>query len=724
MKIFWLIGLMLGVAACAEDRPLTQIEITVGSDISETELDRITLEVRTRSGELLGSGEADPVQLVPLRPRKLTLVHEGGPLGPFMVTAAGWLAEHEVVRAKREVYFERKRTWHLQIDLEAACIPRWEHCREDETCTENACQPIKPLHPPAKDAQSSTDAGVDADPGGDEPPMSMTRPPDCTIDPPTDQPTDPPTDAPADPPTDAPAERTLYLGNHLELTGQCKDKDGVLLDDDAQRWLKSDDEELGRGRALEIDADQFEPGDHTVRLCATDPMGVRGCSAPLTLHVQAKPQPPHGKIDVVRQGDITAPGPFSTEQPISLEASGTSGVRFSWRDNFTGELAGDENATIPSPPIGRHQVTLTITDDAMQTYTDKIEFDVLDATRFEAGGHLIEPFQTINDELNASGNSSVTALATDSSGLGFVSNGEQVYAFQSDSQDAAPTPLSIDSESSETITRGDVTAILVWENGDDSRIYLGSDEGVLSCAYQLGSTPIESDDCQRYRNTDGEVAPDGEVSSLARLSIGEDNWLAIGTNRGLFVSDDQDGRMGAVMMVTSDQEPIRGVVAEGGSFWFATEFNGIYQYDVMKGQIPSLFSTDAPSPPFTALALDPSGGGIWMGSAGDGLGHFESRTGRWQGWMAGERSEGLASNTIQAVSTGYGLSEGLSREVIWVGTDRGLTRLDPMPMLPVFTTLTTDAGLPSDDVRAIAIAGQSGHVLVGTSLGLALYNGS
>jgi len=460
-----------------------------------------------------------------------------------------------------------------------------------------------------------------------------------------------------------------------------------------------------------------------VRLCATDPMGVSGCSAELTIHVQAKPQPPHGKIEVVRQGDVMAPGPFSAEQPISLEASVTVGVRFLWRDNFIGDVPGDQNATISSPPIGRHQVTLTVTDDALQTYTDKIEFDVLDAARFEANGHLIEPFQTINDELSASGDRRVIALATDSSGLGFVSNGEQVYAFQSDSQDAAPSPLSIDSENSETITLDGVSAILVWENGDDSRIYLGSDEGVLSCAYELGSTPIASDDCQRYANMDGEVLPDGEVSSLARLSIGDRNWLAIGTSNGLFVSTGDDGTMGNVALVTSDQEPIRGIVAEGGSFWFAAEYNGIYQYDVMADQVPSLFSSGAPSPPFTALALDPSGGGIWMGSAGHGLGHFESRTGVWlEGWMAGERSESIASNTIQAITTGYGLSESLSREVIWVGTDRGLTRLDPM--LPVFTTLTTDAGLTSDDIRAIAIVGPSGHVLVGTSEGLALYNGS
>jgi ligand-binding sensor domain-containing protein len=383
-------------------------------------------------------------------------------------------------------------------------------------------------------------------------------------------------------------------------------------------------------------------------------------------------------------------------------------------------VAGNDKATISKPPIGRHQVIMTVTDEASQTFTHKIEFDVLDVARFEARGHLIDPFEAVNAELSASGESGVTALTTDSSGLAFVSNGEQVYAFQSDSLDATPSPLSIDSETSETVVLNDVTAILVWENGDNSHIYLGSDQGVLSCEYTLGTTPIQSDRCRRYENADGDVTPDGQVTSLAKHSIGDRNWLAIGTDSGLYVSADEDGRMGDVVVVTSDEEPIRGVVANGGSFWFATEYNGVYQYDVLTSQIPSLFSTGAPAPPFTTLAVD-TGGGLWMGSAGHGLGHFESRTGVWQGWMAGDRFEGLASNTIQCITSGYGLSQGLSREVIWVGTDHGLTRVEPL--LPSFTTLATDAGLPSDDVRAVAIAGLSGHVLVGTSEGLALYNG-
>jgi hypothetical protein len=84
-----LLAVCIAIAtACAADR--TQVVVVVDSDFTvPTELDGVRVEItspdgtmRTSTGDLRAQG----------LPRTVTLVHEGGPLGPFRVHAEGMLA--------------------------------------------------------------------------------------------------------------------------------------------------------------------------------------------------------------------------------------------------------------------------------------------------------------------------------------------------------------------------------------------------------------------------------------------------------------------------------------------------------------------------------------------------------------------------------------------------------------------------------------------------------
>jgi hypothetical protein len=334
MKTFWLIALALGAAACGDDPSLTQIAITVDSEmIPGAALDRVTIEVSDADdGEVLQSSHAELAEQA--LPRKLTLVHEDGPLGPFRVTAAGWLGDDKVVESKRDVWFTAERTWPLAMYLDQRCVARWERCDDDQTCEQGSCRPILTERAPADDARS-TDTDTDTDPGGalgpgDGPPPMMpplNRPPICTIEEPR-------------------KDQRLFKGDDLQLKGSCTDESA--LPDDTLRWLSSVDGELGRGLSLAIKANKVALGDHTLILCATDPMGLRGCSDTLTIHVLSKPQPPRGQIDDVRQGAVTGSGPFSSDGSILLEASGTGSVSTS-RGGTTSSAMWPATTRPPSP---------------------------------------------------------------------------------------------------------------------------------------------------------------------------------------------------------------------------------------------------------------------------------------------------------------------------------------------------------------------------------------
>ena len=105
--------------SCAEDEQLTALMVVVDSDIEE--LDAVRVDVsgfgdQPLTGAELGSGRA------PL-PRRLGLVHRGGPLGPIGITAEGRKdGEVVVVKRKARVFFVRDKVMMLRLNLLTQCI--------------------------------------------------------------------------------------------------------------------------------------------------------------------------------------------------------------------------------------------------------------------------------------------------------------------------------------------------------------------------------------------------------------------------------------------------------------------------------------------------------------------------------------------------------------------------------------------------------------------------
>lgn len=117
------LALCVAVAAgCSE--PLTEAVVRVSSDLTvPDELDEVRFQVDTSAiderssarGVTLGDGGA---QL----PVTLTLVHDGGALGPVEVTAIGLRQGTEIVSRTARFHFLRGRTLTVQLDLDRRCI--------------------------------------------------------------------------------------------------------------------------------------------------------------------------------------------------------------------------------------------------------------------------------------------------------------------------------------------------------------------------------------------------------------------------------------------------------------------------------------------------------------------------------------------------------------------------------------------------------------------------
>jgi len=97
---------------------------------------------------------------------------------------------------------------------------------------------------------------------------------------------------------------------------------------------------------------------------------------------------------------------------------------------------------------------------------------------------------------------------------------------------------------------------------------------------------------------------------------------------------------------------------------------------------------------FAALT-DQAAGGIWFGTWGAGVSHFDGK----ETWTSYNMSDGLAGNIVYSIAQ---QADG----ILWFGTNRGLTRYDGK------NWRTFRAGLPAPDIYAIAIE-DSGIVWLG-----------
>lgn len=119
---------------CADEVKLTQVVITVDSDLSvPAEIDNVTLEVVG----LVRAMSANADLTTRGFPRSLSLVHDGGTYGPLVVAVEGRLGTSVVVERTAEFAFERERTLALLVELASACVGH--SCTGTDTCIAGTC---------------------------------------------------------------------------------------------------------------------------------------------------------------------------------------------------------------------------------------------------------------------------------------------------------------------------------------------------------------------------------------------------------------------------------------------------------------------------------------------------------------------------------------------------------------------------------------------------------
>lgn len=393
------IGMLIALLAlsCTSERTGggAQLLVIVSSDLSvPDELDRVALDVSGQQIE--GVAQAD------LRergfPRTVTLVHEGGPLGPVTIRVRGYLAEAEIIQKETIAWFPSEGDGQVEIHLDRSCVG--VSCGDGRTCDESVCVTV--TDPITGDDAGATDAGPLEEDGG-EVPTDAAEPEDAgegEVDagpPPADAgplpvdaadaspaPSDagyapgepdtgpPPPPSPGEPPrctTSLPVGGDyVQVGIDLTLKGTCTDPETGAVTQ-GLTWSSDRDGQIGSGGSTK--GRLSTPGPHTLRLCAPDPRDakVKGCdSVAVTATTESLPT---AKI----LGPV-APG--KAGEPITLTGEGHgAGVVLRWFDAFQ-PLSGEGTTfTINEPLPGLHVVTLTVRDRDGRTSTDTTTFQVL-----------------------------------------------------------------------------------------------------------------------------------------------------------------------------------------------------------------------------------------------------------------------------------------------------------------------------------------------------------
>jgi ligand-binding sensor domain-containing protein len=181
----------------------------------------------------------------------------------------------------------------------------------------------------------------------------------------------------------------------------------------------------------------------------------------------------------------------------------------------------------------------------------------------------------------------------------------------------------------------------------------------------------------------GSGKPDGKLNGLAPDSLFQDDrgriWIS--TNAGVgYLENDR------FILVTGIPGGIVHAMAEdtGGNLWIANQELGLFRLSA-RSQVQEIpWATLGHKDHATALAGDPSRGGLWLGIFNGGITYFSDGQVRASYVGADGLGEGLVGR--------FRFDQG---GTVWAATDGGLSRLKDGRM----ATLTSKNGLPCDAVH-------------------------
>ncbi len=674
------------LAACSSDAgSATQIVVTVTSDLTiPAEMDRVTLSV----GGNATAPEATADLTMKDLPRSVGFVHDHGNLGPFVIKASGYLGTKLVVEKQVSTYFLKGKTIELSLKLERAC--KGMFCAEGLTCETGTCGPISPDDPGADAGASTgidggssagdsgtTNGGTTPDGGAGDGAASGGAPPTCNISLPM-------------------AEDAYQTGQPLALTGTCTDPESGALSV-GLLWTSNLDGQLGRGTTAS--ASLRTTGDHTIKLCAADPLDSSSIDCDeVVVRATATPQP-QVSITSIQQSNSTMQ-PFRDTSPLSFLGVGTgAGIVLDWSDSIRGPLGTGSMASMTGPDVGKHVVTLLGTDrnavkvSVTQSYT--VLADGKDA--------LVASYTSANGTLaNNGGSANVATLGIDPSDRVYAAANGKLYGLAAD-QANPPTSIALNAPP----LQGSVQDVFI--DVAAQLAYVGTSAGLTVCNY-VAAAGIGAP-CTTYK--DGDLQSNSVKSVVRMVGTNNTTYLLVGTSDGLLKADSVLGSSTGNNAL--DGRSINALVASAGLAWAATD-DGLYRYNPISGQ-SQRFSTDqgAPSKTLTSLAVD-SAGNIWVGSS-NGLARFVPGANSWTIWRT---ADGLISNGVNAVAVANTQIGGVARDVIWVATNAGVSRFDPT--IPSFMSLTSADGLPSNTVRDVVVL-SNGTKVFATASGIARYEG-
>ncbi len=203
------------------------------------------------------------------------------------------------------------------------------------------------------------------------------------------------------------------------------------------------------------------------------------------------------------------------------------------------------------------------------------------------------------------------------------------------------------------------------------------------------------------------------VTSLVRDASGE---LWVGTRGGLNRYDSARGTFTHYRMIEGDEHSLcsdevhKVYVDRAGTLWVGGNLGGLCRFDPEDETFSRYFLTNDVE---TIIAVfEDSAGRFWVGTHGLGL-FLLDRSDRSRKRYS--ESDGLPQNKVKSI-------EEDARGQLWIGTERGLARFDPVS--ETFRAYDLDDGLPSQFFtwpEAVSVTA-SGEMLFGTDRGLIVFD--
>ncbi len=228
----------------------------------------------------------------------------------------------------------------------------------------------------------------------------------------------------------------------------------------------------------------------------------------------------------------------------------------------------------------------------------------------------------------------------------------------------------------------------------DGQIYIGTDKGLFRMSKEDGTiAPVRDNSVSRLN-----------ISAFAKDAIGR---LWVGADKGLFVKSYGADSFSAVELVPSEGKAITDItdllIDPEDNLWITSWERGLFRLNIQSGRIYPY--THGALNRSNVLHFDPAGGGLWIGTWGNGLLHIKDSDIYTDSPSYTQYLHKPYSRNSVLDDVIYDIAEGPDGE-IWVGGRSGLTILEKdsdgkRRIFRNFTSGPVNTSLPYNEVNSI-----------------------